>query len=208
MNPDTPPDLRILIVAANPLARIGMGAMVGRVGGVIIVGEASPDPDLADLITARTPDALMWDADGGGIDLIATLEGIPPTVALVADSNQAAEAWTAGVRGIIARSTSPERIAAALRAVVENLAVFDPLLAAALFPRTANDSSTTEGLTSREREVLTLIAEGLPNKTIAGRLGITENTVKFHVNALMSKLGVQSRTEAVVKAVRLGWIAL
>ncbi|HRE47476.1 MAG TPA: response regulator transcription factor [Aggregatilineales bacterium] len=208
MIPDRSLEVRLFIIAANPLARIGMGAMVERVGGVIVVGEASPDPDLADLIATHTPDALLWDADGGGIDLLPTLEGIPPTIALVADSNQAAEAWTVGVRGIITRSTPPERIVAALRAVVEGLAVFDPALAAALFPSTPHESPTTEGLTTREREVLTLIAEGLPNKTIAGRLGISENTVKFHVNAVMSKLGVQSRTEAVVKAVRLGWFAL
>jgi len=60
----------------------------------------------------------------------------------------------------------------------------------------------------REREVLQLLAEGLPNKIIAARLKITDHTVKFHVNAIMTKLGVQSRTEAVVRATRLGLILL
>jgi DNA-binding NarL/FixJ family response regulator len=65
-----------------------------------------------------------------------------------------------------------------------------------------------EALTPRELDVLQLLAEGLPNKTIADRLTISEHTVKFHVNALMGKLGAQSRTEAVVRAIRLGWLTI
>jgi two-component system nitrate/nitrite response regulator NarL len=75
-----------------------------------------------------------------------------------------------------------------------------------LFPPPA--PAPTEELTAREREVLQLLAEGLPNKAIAARLTISEHTVKFHVNAILTKLGVQSRTEAVVRAVRLGLIML
>jgi DNA-binding NarL/FixJ family response regulator len=63
-------------------------------------------------------------------------------------------------------------------------------------------------LTPREREVLQLLAEGLPNKTIASRLNISEHTVKFHVNAIMTKLGAQSRTDAVMRATRSGLILL
>jgi DNA-binding NarL/FixJ family response regulator len=70
------------------------------------------------------------------------------------------------------------------------------------------DFAPVEELTSRELEVLRLMAEGLPNKTIALRLGISEHTVKFHVNAILGKLGVASRTEAVVRATRLGLILL
>ena len=64
------------------------------------------------------------------------------------------------------------------------------------------------GLTRRELEVLHLVAEGLPNKSIAVRLGISDHTVKFHVNAILSKLGAQSRTEAVTRATRMGLITL
>ena len=68
--------------------------------------------------------------------------------------------------------------------------------------------ASAEALTPREQEVLQLLAEGLPNKTIADRLYISEHTVKFHVNAILSKLGAQSRTEAVVRATRLGILLL
>ena len=72
----------------------------------------------------------------------------------------------------------------------------------------ALDASAYDPLTARELEVLGLIAEGLPNKRVAQRLGISEHTVKYHINAILSKLGAESRTEAVTRAARLGWIIL
>ena len=74
--------------------------------------------------------------------------------------------------------------------------------------RAASPPRPARALTPREREVLQLLAEGLANKAIAQRLAISEHTVKFHVNAIMSKLGAQSRTAAVVQATRLGLIML
>jgi two-component system nitrate/nitrite response regulator NarL len=90
--------------------------------------------------------------------------------------------------------------------------VLDESFAAALLgdlrdaPATAAD--LPESLTPREAEVLQLLTQGLPNKGIAQRLGISDHTVKFHVNAILGKLGVQSRGEAIVRAVRLGLVAL
>ena len=77
-------------------------------------------------------------------------------------------------------------------------------------PRAAASASTSgpESLTPREREVLALLAEGLSNKAIADRLDISEHTAKFHVNAVLAKLGVQRRTEAVVRAARMGLVTL
>ncbi len=109
-------------------------------------------------------------------------------------------------------------MAAALLAVAEGLAVLDADFQQALAgpnpssspaPQYGGDEPPpVEELTPRELEVLRLVAEGLPNKTIAQRLDISEHTVKFHVNALLGKLGVGSRTEAVVRATRLGLIFL
>jgi DNA-binding NarL/FixJ family response regulator len=97
-------------------------------------------------------------------------------------------------------------VAAAVTALMARLTVVDPVVAGAVFP--ARPRPPEEDLTAREREVLSLVAEGLPNKAIALRLGISDHTVKFHINAILSKLGVQSRTEAVVRAVRLGVLVL
>jgi DNA-binding NarL/FixJ family response regulator len=90
--------------------------------------------------------------------------------------------------------------------------VLHPAAASGAAPRAVPDrtvsSAPAESFTPREREVLALVAEGLANKMIARKLGITEHTVKFHLNAILTKLGAQSRTEAVVKATRMGLLAL
>ena len=114
-----------------------------------------------------------------------------------------------GYRVCCLHDTDAELLAAAVSALDQGLVVVDPALAAALFPNnSASPTAPAESLTPREMEVLQLLAEGLPNKIIAARLSVTDHTVKFHVNAIMSKLGVQSRTEAVVHATRLGLIIL
>jgi DNA-binding NarL/FixJ family response regulator len=132
-----------------------------------------------------------------------------PVVALLADESLAAEAWLAGVRGLLTREADAEALVAALQAVVQGLAAIDPTLAAALLPTRERESEAlVEPLTPREEEVLQLLADGLANRAIALQLGISEHTVKFHVNAILGKLGAQSRTEAVVRATRLGLIIL
>ncbi|MCS6843258.1 MAG: response regulator transcription factor [Caldilineales bacterium] len=142
-----------------------------------------------------------------------------PVVALVPDDEQsAAAALRAGCRGLLLRSADLETLTAALVAAACGLLVVDPALAALLAPQPlaaalpisppTGTAVLPEALTARELEVLALLAEGLPNKAIARRLGISEHTVKFHVNAIMGKLSAQSRTDAVVRATRLGLIAL
>jgi DNA-binding NarL/FixJ family response regulator len=99
---------------------------------------------------------------------------------------------------------------AALIAAGQELVTLDPRLAETLLRSTPQSppDHLIEALTPRELEVLQLLAEGLPNKAIARQLNISDHTVKFHVNAIMSKLNAQSRTEAVVQATRLGLILL
>jgi DNA-binding NarL/FixJ family response regulator len=93
--------------------------------------------------------------------------------------------------------------------VAQGLLIVDPVLAPALLPlREREIEPLPEALTPREVEVLQLLADGRPNKTIALQLGISEHTVKFHVNSILNKLDVQSRTEAVVRATRLGLVIL
>ena len=127
----------------------------------------------------------------------------------MADESSAAQAWAAGARGILARDVDGETLGSALDAVARGLAVIGPEMASALRPAPVDPllMPITE-LTPREAEVLGLVADGLPNKAIAQRLSISEHTVKFHVNAVMSKLGAQSRTEAVTRATRMGLISL
>jgi DNA-binding NarL/FixJ family response regulator len=124
----------------------------------------------------------------------------------------AASAWQAGAQGVLARDATAGQLAAAVAAAVEGMVVWDQRLAGELRrgPGLSPDEQAgpVEELTAREQEVLQLLAEGLPNKAIARRLGISEHTVKFHVNAILGKLGARSRTEAVVLATRLGLVLL
>jgi len=126
------------------------------------------------------------------------------------DETDAAEVWTTGARGLVARNAPGENLAVALAAAAQGLAVIDPEFAAALLPVARDQSAAQpiEALTPRELQVLRLMAEGQSNKVIARTLGISEHTVKFHVNAILGKLNVSSRTEAVVHATRLGLILL
>jgi len=126
----------------------------------------------------------------------------------VEDATGAGEAWSAGARGLLPREADAETIAAAATAAANGLSVMHPEYVNTLALVNPRSEADVEPLTAREREVLQLLAEGLPNKIIAARLKITDHTVKFHVNAIMTKLGVQSRTEAVVRATRLGLILL
>jgi DNA-binding NarL/FixJ family response regulator len=118
-----------------------------------------------------------------------------------------------GVSGWLRRDATGEEIAAAVVAVSRGLIVFDQNFVAAevseAVPAFAPQATATaEALTEREREVLELMARGLPNKTIAHELGISEHTVKFHVSTILGKLGAAGRTEAVTLAVRRGLLAL
>ena len=148
----------------------------------------------------------LWDlgAAGGGDALAGAARA--PIVALAADEAEAAEALRAGARAVLFRGASADALAAALVAAARGLAVLDAGSPAAWIR--PPEEAPARGLTPREREVLALLAEGLANKAIAARLGISEHTAKFHVNAILAKLGVESRAEAIVRAARLGLVAL
>jgi two-component system nitrate/nitrite response regulator NarL len=161
---------------------------------------------------------MSWQPDSAIERLAVLVESTAPVAVLLPDESRVIEVWSAGVRAILRRDADPVQVAAALHALTQGLGVVDASFAAALarpagLPalRPWEDSRTDpliEELTARELTVLRLVAEGLPNKTIAAKLGISEHTVKFHINAIFGKLGVASRTEAVVRATRLGLIFL
>jgi two-component system, NarL family, nitrate/nitrite response regulator NarL len=220
-------DLRALVVASSPLARAGLAAMLENRAGLTVVAQTSLDVDLAETLDIYRPDALVWDVGWEVEGHIARAADVRdsriPVLALLGDAEGAADAvpalLAAGVRGVLMQDASADRIAAALGALVQGMVVIEAKVADGVLPRALNPAervsgvpsdlrSLTDSLTSREIEVLNLIAEGLPNKTIASKLGISEHTVKFHVNAILTKFGAQSRTEAVVRATRAGLITL
>ena len=206
-------DLRLLVVADDPLARAGLAAVLAEQPGCVVVGQVPGDGDALDMVEAESADLVIWDLGwdpSGSLDTLPELPGtMPPVVALLPDAVHAAEAWSAGVRGLMMRDADTAGLVAALPAVAHGQVVIAPELAEAIMPaRGRSPVPPSAELTPREMQVLQVLAEGVPNKAIASRLEISEHTVKFHVNAIMGKLGAQSRTEAVTIATRLGLILL
>ena len=206
--------LRVVVVADDHLARAGLAALLADQIGCTVTGHVTTPAYVSAGPNAYVSDVAVWDLGWGpdtGADLLAKVqESGVPTVVLAPDASHASEAWAAGARGVLPRDVDGATLMGALVAVSRGLAVLDPELASGLFTPDSDESvSPALGeLTPRETQVLGLIADGLPNKTIAVRLDISEHTVKFHVNAILGKLGAQSRTEAVTRATRMGLIIL
>ncbi|RKH52075.1 response regulator transcription factor [Corallococcus llansteffanensis] len=210
---DAPPSLlRLALVSEDPLARGALARALSDQGEGWTVVAAGTQVEL-EAARGAPPDVVLWDTglrltEGAAPDLGA------PVLALVADEAAGELALGEGARGLLFRDVAPGMLVAALHAVARGLTVFEPGLShVRAAPRNTAPSGLPgatgpDTLTPREREVLGLLAEGLSNKAIADRLAISDHTAKFHVNAVLAKLGVQRRTEAVVRAARLGLVTL
>jgi len=204
--------LRVFVVGEDPLARSGLVALLAAGDDVAVAGQGSPD-DAAALLRATDADVVLWDS---GVETPADLETLhdvaegrgPALVVLTGGESRAPELLGAGARGVLAREADRPRLVAALQAAALGLVVVDARLSpGALRTRSASEP-LVQSLTPRELEVLHLIGQGLSNRAIASRLAISEHTAKFHVNAILGKLGAQTRAEAVAQGVRLGLLLL
>jgi DNA-binding NarL/FixJ family response regulator len=194
--------IKVALLTDDPLLRAGLQSLLAQVGSIHVV-----DRDAAEVA--------LWDA---GVDTEKTLSrlgelrSLPmPAVAVVGNQAHVAPALAAGARGVVLRDQVGPGIHAALAAVRSGLTVMDAQLAQSLVPAQPVPHGSGSGrgeLTARERQVVQLLSEGLSNKLIADRLGISDHTAKFHVNGVMMKLGASTRTEAVVEAMRRGLIRL
>jgi DNA-binding NarL/FixJ family response regulator len=201
--------LRLLVIGDDALARAGLRA-VAEGAGVTVVADLAPD-QIGDEEEGDPLDAAAWDLgpSPGPPEALRGLATRLPVLAVLWGGEQAREALAAGARGVLLRERLEERLASAIRAVAAGLVVIDePLSEAVLRPPPAPHVPLVEPLTPREMQVLQLVAEGLTNRGIGQRLGISEHTAKFHVNAILGKLGAQSRGEAVALAARLGILVL
>jgi two-component system, NarL family, response regulator YdfI len=213
---------RVLVIATSAILRAGLEALVKESPSLELAGSAQGLATLAKQIAGSRPDVILLELDSLDEEAKESLlGGAPgdlsrlPVVALAEDfdGTSTAQLLRSGVRAVLPRNSSPLEITAALEAAAAGLLVLHPDAAEWLLPAMssavqARPSSRSEVLTARELEVLRMMAEGLGNKIIADRLGISEHTVKFHIASIFTKLDVSSRTEAVTVGVREGLILL
>lgn len=213
-------DIRVLVVGESLLSRMGLSALLQSQDNLIITAQASPDELSAHLLEVYRPDSLVWLMGDNILNSPNPDLGVP-ILFLLSDVAQAGRIWKAirpfigdhpPIGMILQQPLSAERVMTGLSALRDGLMVIDPAVSGMFSASDESDkrqsSADTENLTPREMQVLQHMAEGLPNKQIARELGISPNTVKFHVNAILSKLDAQSRTEAVIRATQLGWVLL
>ena len=199
--PATP--VRVAIVARDPLVHAALRARLATTEDVWLVD----DPARASV--------LVWDPPAqsdGELPSLPSSTGSPLVIALVDESTDPMPLLAAGVRGLLRRNTDGARLRATILAAGLGLTVLDEdpadAIVAAWSPAAPAPAHELDRLTPREREVLELLADGLSNRSIAQKLGISSHTVKFHVDALLDKLSARSRTQVVVKAVRQGLLEL
>jgi DNA-binding NarL/FixJ family response regulator len=206
--------IRVLIADDHPVVRDGLRGMLAGEAGFEVVGEATSGAEAVALTERKRPDVVLMDLQMPGVDgATATAEiaaRFPGTRVLVlttydtdADILRAVEA---GATGYLLKDAPKERLFPAIRSAARGETVLAPAVATRLVNRMRVPAE--EALTSREIEVLELVAKGSSNADVAARLFISEATVKTHLLHIFGKLGVDDRTAAVVSAMERGIIAL
>jgi DNA-binding NarL/FixJ family response regulator len=207
--------IRVLLADDHSVVREGLHMFLGRDAELAVVGEAADGAEAVSLARQLRPDVVLMDLLMPGMDGIAATAAIrrdlPETevIALtsVLESELVVGAVQAGAIGYLLKDTQ----AAELRQAIKAAAAGHVQLAPAALPYLLHRirvPQTPAALTGRESEVLRLLAQGLANKEIARALQVGEDTIKTHVRHILEKLGVQSRTQAVLSAMRLGLISL
>jgi DNA-binding NarL/FixJ family response regulator len=203
--------IRILLADDHPLLRDGVAGLIADQSDMKLVGEASTGLEAIDQFRKHRPDVTLLDLqmpELGGIDAIKTIREESPEARIIILSTykgdaQVLSALRSGAQAYLLKSTLRRELLDAIRAVYNGQKRIPPDVAAQLAEHAADDP-----LTSRELEVLGLIAAGKANKLIASDLAITEETVKGHVKNILSKLGASDRTHAVTIALKRGIIEL
>jgi two-component system, NarL family, response regulator LiaR len=206
--------IRVLIADDHSVVREGLRMFLGRDPELAVVGEASDGAEAVELSQQLRPDVVLMDLLMPVMDGIAAISVIrselPETevIALtsVLESAAVVGAVRAGAIGYLLKDTQAPELRRAIKAAAAGQVQLSPQ-ALAYLVREVRTPEKTVGLTERETEVLRLLVQGQSNKEIAQALQIVEDTVKTHVKHILAKLGVQSRTQAVLYAIRLGLVS-
>jgi DNA-binding NarL/FixJ family response regulator len=202
--------IRVLVVDDHPIVRDGLLAVLGDQPDLEIVGAVGSAEDALEMGRDPQPDVVLLDLELPGLDGVAALPRLAATMPAArvlvltayATDERIFGALTGGAAGYLLKGTPATEIVRAIRDVHGGGSALGPTVAARVVTAVAAPRHRPSALSPREREVLGLLAQGLPTKQIARSLGITERTVKFHVTSLFGKLDASNRAQAVALAAR------
>jgi DNA-binding NarL/FixJ family response regulator len=201
-----------MVVDDHPIVRQGLVSVLSDEEDLEVVGEAASGREAVGLVSRLRPDVVLLDLEMPDVDgveaipqLLSVLPGLGVLVFTAYDTDERVlGAVRAGARGYLLKGASAEEIARGIRTVNGGASYLEPRVASKLMAEVSSPRRASGALSEREREVLRLVAEGLPTKQIAGNLSISERTVKFHVNSIFRKLGADNRAQAVALAAQRG----
>jgi DNA-binding NarL/FixJ family response regulator len=207
-----PEPIRVLVVDDHPVVRQGLRTFLDLQPDIAVVGEASDGDEGVAAAAELRPDVILLDLKMPGSDGVAALHGLREhdvasrvlVITSFTEPSAVLPAVKAGAAGYVYKDVDPPALAAAIRAVHAGHVLLHPEVAALLV--TGSRPVDAGRLTAREREVLAQVARGRSNREIARELGLAEKTVKTHMSAILTKLGVQDRTQAALFAVRSGMV--
>jgi len=214
--------IRVLICDDQDVVLEGLQAILRTAPGIEVVGVTHDGAEALDLVPETRPDVVLMDLKMPGVNGIQAthqIRGGYPEVRVLVLTTYDADEWVfdairGGASGYLLKDTPREELIAAIKGTAAGKTHVDPGVARMLFTRIAQptaaapETSIGESLTDREREVLRLVARGFSNADIAGRLYLSEGTVKNYVSSVFTKLGVSDRTQAAVIALRYGLVDL
>jgi DNA-binding NarL/FixJ family response regulator len=201
--------IRVLLAEDHAVVRGGLLQLLGDLDEFDVVGAAAGGEEAVALAAEHKPDVVLMDLEMPGIDGIEAtrqIRGADPSVNVVvltafSDRGRILDAIDAGAVGYLLKDAEPEELVRGLQAAARGESPLSPKAAQALVAARGEQHGDPE-LTPREREVLALLADGLPNKLIARRLDISEKTVKAHLTNIFQRIGVSDRTQAALWAQR------
>lgn len=215
-------DIKVLLAEDHVITRQGMRRLLEEDSDLVIVGEAGDGEEAVQMATETQPDVIIMDIAMpklNGIEATRQIKLIQPNVAVLIlsaydDDEYVFGLLEAGAAGYLLKTASGDDLIHAIRAVRKGEPVLDPIIARKVinrfrFPgKVPGRERPAEHLTEREMDVIKLAAKGFSNKDIAAELSVSRRTVEGHLRIIFNKLGVGSRTEAVLYGLRKGWLAL
>ena len=205
--------MRVLLASASAVRRAGLESIIKSNPSLKLAAVLQGTHTISKRAAESQPDVILADLDN--VSSFPLTEEFPfPLVVLIdaPDPGWVALALRSGVKAILPRDAGADEIIPAIFAAYSGHVLLDSTVALELAKRvqarTPSNDLPEEHLTARELEVLAMLAEGLGNREIAGRLGVSDHTIKFHISSILDKLGASTRTEAVTIGLRTGLILL